>query len=173
MRLLFELDKKDYDINGTTFERPSVRGIIICDGKIGMVHSVKYDYYKFPGGGIEEGESQTDTLIREVAEESGLRVIPQSTKEYGYVHRIEKGDREGIFIQDNYYYICKTEKETQPQNLDVYEAEESFTLEFIDPYLAINANRCKDHGPKNQTMIEREALVLEKLIEEGYFKNHK
>ena len=34
MRLLFELDTKDYDPNGVPFVRPSVRGIIIRDGKI-------------------------------------------------------------------------------------------------------------------------------------------
>jgi hypothetical protein len=45
MRVLFTLDTKDYNINGKTFERPSVRGIIIRDKKIGMVHSLKYDYY--------------------------------------------------------------------------------------------------------------------------------
>ena len=47
MRLLFEIDKKDYNPNGTCFIRPSVRGIIIRDGRIAMVHSLKYNYYKF------------------------------------------------------------------------------------------------------------------------------
>lgn len=28
-----------------------------------MVHSMKYDYYEFPGGGIEKGESMIDCLI--------------------------------------------------------------------------------------------------------------
>ena len=67
MRLLFEIDTKDYDPNGKAFVRPSVRGIIIRDGRIAMVHSLKYDYYKFPGGGIESGESPEQALLREVA----------------------------------------------------------------------------------------------------------
>ena len=41
MRLLFEIDTKDYDPNGKAFVRPSVRGIIIRDGKVAMVHSLK------------------------------------------------------------------------------------------------------------------------------------
>ena len=57
MRLLFEIDTKDYDINGTAFVRHSARCINIKNGKVAMVHSLKYDYYKFPGGGIEKGES--------------------------------------------------------------------------------------------------------------------
>ena len=71
MRLLFEIDKKDYNKNGTSFVRPSVRGIIIKDGKIAMVHSLKCNYYKFPGGGIKAGEEHRETLLREVKEETG------------------------------------------------------------------------------------------------------
>lgn len=91
MRLLFEIDTKDYDPNGKAFVRSSVRGIIIRDGKVAMVHSLKYDYYKFPGGGMEDGESLEESLLREVAEESGLQVILPSIREYGLVHRVQKG----------------------------------------------------------------------------------
>ena len=76
MRLLFEIDTKDYDPNGKAFVRPSVRGIIIRDGKVAMVHSLKYDYYKFPGGGMEDGEGVEEALLREVVEESGPNPCP-------------------------------------------------------------------------------------------------
>ena len=72
MRLLFEIDLKNYDENGKAFRRPSARAIIIKDNKIYMVHSLVYDYYKFPGGGIESNESNIDALIRETKEEAGL-----------------------------------------------------------------------------------------------------
>ena len=55
MRLLFEMDKKDYGECAHSFTRDSARSIIIRNGKIAMIHSLKYDYYKFPGGGIEPG----------------------------------------------------------------------------------------------------------------------
>ncbi len=167
MRLLFELDTKDYDPGGKAFVRPSVRGIIIRDGKIAMVHSLKYDYYKFPGGGIEDGESLTQALVREVAEESGLQVIPESVREYGLVHRVQKSDMADIFIQDNYYFLCDAEAEVKSQHLDDYEAEERFTLEFVDPEQAIRTNRYVDHGPKDQIMLEREAKVLELIKDES------
>lgn len=169
MRELFSLDMKNYDINGPKFVRPSVRGIIIHNGKIAMVHSLKYDYYKFPGGGLESGESNHEALIREVKEESGLTVVPESVKEYGLVRRIEAGKENEIFYQENLYYLCETKNETKEQDLDDYEAEENFTLEWVAPEDAIAANRKTDHGPKSPIMIEREAKVLEILIEEGYF----
>lgn len=169
MRHLFTIDTHDYDPNGKAFIRPSVRGIILREGKVLMVHSLKYDYYKFPGGGIEPGETLTDALCREVAEESGMAVIPGSIREYGLVHRVQKGEQEDVFIQDNYYYLCDA-GEAVGQRLDDYEAEERFTPEFVTPEHAIQTNRFADHGPKDQIMLEREALVLERLREEGYVR---
>ena len=55
MRTHFTHDAKNYDPAAPLHIRPSVRGIIIRDGKILMVHSRKFDYYKFPGGGLESG----------------------------------------------------------------------------------------------------------------------
>lgn len=171
MKLLFEIDKKNYDNDGNAFIRPSARAIIIKDNKIYMVHSLVYDYYKFPGGGIEKDESNIDALIRETAEEAGLEVIKDSIKEYGYVHRIKKAKDPGysMFIQDNFYYLCDVEDRKTNQNLDDYEDFEKFTLELVDPRIAININRNKEHGPKDLDMIEREAKVLELLIEDGHF----
>lgn len=170
MRLLFTIDTKDYIMSGTKFVRPSSRAIIIQNKKIAMVHSLKYDYYKFPGGGIEQGEDKITALIREVKEEAGLKVKLETVREYGYVHRIQKGHREDVMIQDNYYYLCDVEEEVTLQNLDDYEADERFTLEFIDPMIAITINRIKMQRPKDKNMIEREAKVLEYLINENYFK---
>lgn len=170
MRLLFEIDTKDYDLNGKIVIRPSVRSIIIKDGLVALVHSEKYNYYKFPGGGIEANETHEEALIRETLEESGLKVIKKSIKPYGIVHRIQKGVRgEDVFIQDNFYYFCDVENSVYNQNLDPYESDEKFTLYFMDPVDAIHENRQNDHGPKQKIMILREARVLEMLIQEGYF----
>lgn len=169
MRLLFKMDKKDYSRCIHSFIRNSARSIIINNKKVAMIHSIKYDYYKFPGGGMKDSETPVDAMIRETREESGLVVIPDTVKEYGYVHRIQKSNHDitECFIQDNYYYLCKTADETAPQRLDDYEAEEAFTLEYIDPNIAISKNRHVIQGPCDRMMLEREARVLELLIAEG------
>ncbi|MDD6278825.1 MAG: NUDIX domain-containing protein [Oscillospiraceae bacterium] len=171
MRLLFEMDKKDHEQCTNTFVRNSARSIIINNHKIAMIHSLKYDYYKFPGGGIEDGENPVDAMIRETREESGLIVNPETVKEYGYVHRIQKSDKDDTecFIQNNYYFLCEANGGAVPQDLDDYEAEESFTLEYIEPMIAINKNRSEIHSPYNRIMLEREARVLELLLTEGFF----
>ena len=169
MRLLFEMDKKDYGKCTHTFVRNSARSIIIVNNKIAMIHSLKYDYYKFPGGGIESGENPIDAMIRETREESGLVVKPETIKEYGYVHRIQKSDLDETecFVQDNYYYLCEADKYVVAQNLDEYEFAETYTLEFVDPETAIRKNRNVAQTPYNQAMFEREARVLELLMAEG------
>ena len=171
MRLLFVIDLKNYDSNGKVFSRPSARAIIIRNSKIFMVHSLLYDYYKFPGGGIEEHESNIDALIRETAEEAGLLVIKGSIREYGYVHRVQEAKDEGfsMFVQDNFYYLCDAEDKVIDQKLDDYEDDERFTLELVDPLTAMKANRNPGHDPRRRAMVEREARVLEMLIAEGYF----
>ncbi len=169
MRELFQIDTKDYDINGTTVSRPSARGIIIQGGKVAMVHSKKYEHYEFPGGGIEEGEEKTVALIREVAEETGLHVISDSIREFGHVYRIQKGDYEDVFIQDNYYYLCDTESEIGAQNLDDYEKEEQFTLEYVTPEYAIETNQQCNQKEADLIMVRREIKVLQILMQEGYF----
>ena len=171
MRLLFELDKKNYANCTHAFVRNSARSIIIKNGLIAMIHSLKYDYYKFPGGGIEKGETVIDALIRETLEEAGLTVIPESIKEYGYVHRVQKSswNETTYFVQDNYYCLCDVQAGTVAQKLDDYESYERFTLEFVKPETAIRANRNKDHGPKDPMTLEREARVLELLTAEGLF----
>lgn len=171
MRLLFEMDKKDHEQCTHTFVRNSARSIIINNHKIAMIHSLKYDYYKFPGGGIEDGENPVDAMIRETREESGLIVNPETVKEYGYVHRIQKSDNDDTecFIQNNYYFLCEVNRGAVSQDLDDYEAEESFTLEYIEPMIAINKNRSEIHSPYNRIMLEREARVLALLLTEGFF----
>lgn len=172
MRLLFDLDSKDYEQCTRTYVRNSARSIIISGGQIVMVHSLKYDYYKFPGGGIKDGENPVDAMIRETLEEAGLKVLPDTVREYGLVHRIQKSkvDETECFIQDNYYYLCEAADAMEMQNLDDYEAEERFTLEYIDPQTGIETNRRAGHGPKDSVMLEREARVLEMLMTEGFFR---
>ena len=172
MRLLFEMDKKDYADCTRTFVRNSARSIIISDNKLAMVHSLKYDYYKFPGGGIEHGEDPIAAMIRETREEAGLNVIPETVKEYGIVHRIQKSDKDAAecFVQDNYYYLCEAEAEQVAQHLDNYEAIDEYTREFVEPSVVLTKNRNMTGSPYSPEMFEREVRVVEMLMTEGFVK---
>ncbi len=168
MRLLFTLDRGDYEEGKKAFSRPSARAVVVRGGRVAMVHSRKFDHYKFPGGGIEPGESREAALQREAREEAGLVLDPKTVRPYGFVHRIERGDAEPIFLQDNFYYLASAVA-TVPQELDGYEAAEGYTLVWADPREAIEQNLAltNDYKRKYHTMLLREALVLERLQAEG------
>ena len=172
MRTLFDLDRKDYDEKGPMHNRHSVRGIIIRDGKIAMAHVTKRGFYKFPGGGSEGNETKIETLIREVREEAGLVVNPETVRPYGIVTRSQLsriGDR---YCQDNFYYLCDAEDTLVSQELTQSESENGYTLEFVDPLEAIRLSKTSESYSNRfiGLSIERECRVLETLISEGYFK---
>ncbi len=56
--------------------RVRVAALILLDGKVLLVRHRKGPsvYHLLPGGGVETGETLDEALLREVAEETGLRV---------------------------------------------------------------------------------------------------
>lgn len=62
----------------------SVRGIIKKDEGIILIHRIKQredgtyrEYYVIPGGKMESGENEEQTVVREVFEELGIKVKPK------------------------------------------------------------------------------------------------
>ncbi len=173
MKQLFEIDLHDYKETDRVFSRPSARGIIIREQKLALVYSPKEKYYKFPGGGIREGEDAKAALIREVREEVGLIVIPDSVREFGSVMRRQKSNYapDTIFEQENFYFFCRTENRTVPQELDLYEQEAAFVLQYTDMEQAIQTNQ-NYHSSSyfDEIMVMRECRVLQ-MVEE-ILRNH-
>lgn len=165
MKRLFEIDLHDYKDGDSVFSRPSSRAIILDDsGRIALVYSQKEKYYKFPGGGINKGEDKKEALIREVREETGLMVIPETIEEYGSVLRRQKSNisPNTIFEQENFYYICKVGNQVVGQDLDDYEKGAEFELRFVCPDEAIDVNlkyRTEDYF--DEIMIKRETKLLQ------------
>ena len=72
------------------------------DKKVALLHVTSENYYKLPGGGIEEGEDKIIALHRECQEEIGCDV--EIIKEIGYIVEYRK-----IFTlkQTSYCYLVK------------------------------------------------------------------
>ena len=165
MKLLFELDKKDYQNRAERVPRRAVRAIIFKKGLLAMVKSQTLGFYKFPGGGIDSGETHLQALIRETKEETGLSIIPESVKEFGEVHEIRKCryNENGIFDHRSYYYFAETSDILSSQDLEDYEMELGYCLEYVTVKKAYQANIkiCKEMNWPN---IIRDLKVLELLL---------
>lgn len=166
MKDLFVMDAKDYPEDGPVFRRPSARAVISHDGKMLLIYSKKFNCFQLPGGGIRDGEDPRDALCREVEEETGYRVIPESIEEFGRVLRrnADEYNEGGIFEQENLHYFCDIEEEQGELKLDRHEIEEECSPTFTEPYLAVATNRYADHGELSRTdaiVIEREMRVIE------------
>ena len=72
-------------------KRERARAIIVRDGKFVSMYREKQGriYYTFPGGGMEENESEEACVKREVFEEFGIIVEPIK-KVYIYENKISK-----------------------------------------------------------------------------------
>lgn len=167
MKQLFTMDIKNYHPSDMHRCRPSARAVIYTEpDRLAMVYSRTYGYYKFPGGGIRPDEDRKEALAREVQEETGLCIKKETIQEYGSVLRLQKSMKQPdcVFEQENDYYTCAVEPDRKAQNLDDYEQESGFELQYVRPRDAAAANKaCVTKDDFDLVMIARDTQVLERL----------
>lgn len=163
MKLLFEIDYKNYTGSEVLDRREAARAIIYKGDKLVMVHSKLYDCYIFPGGGIKKDESKLEALYREVMEETGLLIDTNSVKEFGMIkeYSFSKKVDNSIFEHTSYFYQVNLSDETMVgQRLDPNEQSEEYEVVFISPLDALKKNTLIKDNRKSQ----RATKILELLV---------
>ncbi len=134
--------------------RYGCRGILKKDNKYLMVNLTEWDITTFPGGGIEENETQEECVVREVFEETGVRCKVKYKTVTVTEYFIDS-------IWTNYYFLCDFISQENGNSLTKEEKElglivKWMTLEEILDTFENNMTKHK-HGPNVQN---REFLGL-------------
>lgn len=162
------IDLQNYPQDAPVFHRTAVRGIIRRGDRYLMIYSRKYGDCKFPGGGQEQGENHIDTLIREVREETGYDVLPETAQAYLLVHERRMGMLNDVLFMDSYYYFCDAADEIHAQDLQDYEIDEEYEVLWMTLPEAISFCECADAKQEKTPWIHRELTVMKRLEKEEH-----
>ena len=122
MKLLKTIDPDTMATNNREgwLERRAARAIVFDDaGCIALLHVSTKNYYKLPGGGIEDGESMESALRRECEEELGVNI--EIMQEVGEIIQYNSKTK---FYQESFCYVAKlasikgTPKFTEEEQVD-------------------------------------------------------
>ena len=81
-------------------ERIGCRALIIKDNKVLLSWEERKNVYMSPGGGVEEGESLKECVVRELCEEAGFKVKPIK-----HLLRVDEYCFETLWV--NNYFLCE------------------------------------------------------------------
>ena len=167
-RLLF-LDGGNYTDDMPEIVRTAVRGIIFVDGKLLLIEENKNEV-KLPGGGQEEGESDLETLMREVREETGCTVIRETVRPFGYIEEKRKSFREDkIWHQFSRLYFCDVTDERSDTEYSENEKKRGMRFRMYTLDEAIARNRAMLDRIGRLAWNQREYRTL--LLIKAYMEN--
>lgn len=90
-----DINENEWEIEESKLqETVRVYGILFKGDSILLVKHPEGKFWELPGGGVDDGETEEEALIRELKEETGLDVYPQfkffsSDTSYYYIPRID------------------------------------------------------------------------------------
>lgn len=139
--------------------RKAMRAVIFDDEKKIALMRVKSDnYYKLPGGGIDEGEDYQEALKRELLEETGCdsRTEDEVGITIEYRNQFE-------MLQISYCYLSNVVGDKGTVDFTQKELDDGFELIWVDLVEAIDL--VKNSTPKKYAckfIVLRDLILLEK-----------
>ncbi|HEY3889583.1 MAG TPA: NUDIX domain-containing protein [Caulobacteraceae bacterium] len=123
-------------------DRPAAYGLLEHEGRLALVNVSLPDrapFFDLPGGGIDEGESEAQALVREFGEETGLAVEPGELVTRAEQYMISAHD-EPFLSQGGFF-----EAELRHEHPEL-KIEDSHALVWLDPNEALLRLRHDSHA---------------------------
>ena len=163
MKILTEIHRhENLNILGKAVYRTAIRGVALRGRELLMVHSTEVGDYKFPGGGMNEGEEHEQALRREIHEECGMSLLHFGQGIGAVVEYIRPQEKDyDVFRMTSYYYLCEVDNVFGEQKLDAYEKDLGFKPVWLDIDETIRANKSLLAREQIPGWLKREIFVLE------------
>jgi 8-oxo-dGTP diphosphatase len=167
MQLIAELSDETFGLKSVSLPkwrvRRASRTVLLNEkGEVVLVHAQKFNYYKLPGGGIENSESLEEAVVREAMEETGYRI--RIERPLGMI--IEYRSRMKL-LQISYCFLARAVGQPDRAKFTKKENAEKFR-----PILAKNLDDALRLAKKEDSlpyvakfMVKREVLFLQKARE--------
>ncbi|MDX2369119.1 MAG: NUDIX hydrolase [Colwellia sp.] len=156
------------NLGGTCLTRKATRGIVLDGENILLLYTERYHDYSLPGGGVDEGESLTDGLKRELQEETGAQNI-EILAEFGLYEEYRPWYKKNFDIIHmlSYCYVCKINKTLAETAFESHEIQNGMEPVWVNIFEAISHNEeTIKTSPKKGLSIERETFLLKKIAQE-------
>ena len=142
--------------------RKAARAVVFDkENKIGLLHVTSKNYYKLPGGGIEEGEDVKIALDRECEEELGVQV--EVLKEIGSIVEYRAQFK---LHQTSYCFLARTNSDKNVPNFTDEEKSSGFEIVWVEPKEALRLLNLKQTSDYEGKFIEeRDFCFLNKALE--------
>ena len=124
-----EMDSSvDIDERNSYYRRKAVRMVLSdLSGRIVLMYVKQKNYYKLPGGGVDEGEDLNKALYRELVEETGSKATV--IEELGQVLEWRDFDK---MKQTSYAYKVLLDGDPGEPNFTQSEIDEGFEVRWTD-----------------------------------------
>ena len=169
MRLLKSTVHPDVNtLNTNIFKRNATRAIVLNGENILLLYTKRYHDYSLPGGGIDEGESNIDGLIRELKEETGAHNV-KNIKEFGLFEEYRAWHKAGFDTvhMQSYCYTCTIDDELLEPELEAHELSNGMHPIWMNIHQAIAHNEeTMAKSEKKGLSIERETFLLKLIVSE-------
>lgn len=145
LNLIYREDDPLKDLEGRILQ--AVHAFCFCGDKLIVVYAAEKGYWAPPGGGIESGESFEEAVIREVKEETNMKVLSQ--KFIGY---------QDIYEPDRIVRQTRSFCVVEPYGPFVSDPDGDVTeIKLIDPS---DYKKYFDWGEVGERIIERALSLL-------------